>query len=109
MSSNGSRSIRWWEKYGIYFDKVILSCHEEYIDIAHIINVADFLYSKDVIVTALLLMNPNKWDQCMNIITELKKSKYQWGIDLQEILVPNDDLDYSSEQKNILNRYSADI
>ena len=48
LISNGSRTIRWWEKNSHYFDSVVLSCHNEFVDIDHYIEVADTLFKNDI-------------------------------------------------------------
>lgn len=104
MSSNGSRTLRWWEEYGRYMDKVILSCHHENVDVDHFINVADCLYEQRVIVTGLVLMDPYHWNKCMSLIEKLKDSKQRWGINMQEIHYEN--ISYTPEQKEILKKHS---
>jgi organic radical activating enzyme len=103
MSSNGSRTLRWWEQYGKYMDKVILSCHHESVDIDHFIKVADCLYDQRVIITGLVLMDPNYWDKCMDLVTRLRKSRRRWGIDIQEIY--HNTINYTEEQKEILKKH----
>lgn len=103
MSSNGSRTLRWWEEYGRYMDKVILSCHHETVDIDHFIKVADCLYDQQVIVTGLVLMDPTHWDKCMKLVESLKTSQRRWGIDIQEIY--HDTISYSESQKEMLKKH----
>jgi MoaA/NifB/PqqE/SkfB family radical SAM enzyme len=100
MSSNGSRTLRWWEEYGHYFDHVMLSCHHETIDTKHMVAVADLLYDKNVWCNCIVLMDPNHWDKCLNIIEELKLSKNQYSIATNEIL--HSTVNYTSEQRNYL-------
>jgi organic radical activating enzyme len=103
MSSNGSRTLRWWKQYGKYMDKVILSCHHESVDIDHFIAVADCLYDQRVIITGLVLMDPNHWDKCMDLVERLKKSQRRWGIDAQEIY--HSTISYNEEQIEILKKH----
>lgn len=100
MSSNGSRTLRWWEKYGKHFDKVVLSCHYEYVDVDHYIKVADCLYEQRVIVSSIVLMDPNHWSECESIAKKLKTSKHRWNISLQEIISNN--IVYTNSQKQSL-------
>lgn len=83
--SNGSRTIRWWNEFGHLFDKVVLSCHHKEADVNHLIEVADILYKKGVLVNVLVLVDPLAWDKCLNNIEELKKSKYCWPIRIQKL------------------------
>lgn len=103
ISSNGSRTLRWWQEYGKVFDKVILSCHSDSVDISHYIQVADCLYEHNVFFSSLVLIHPNNWDECMKLIDTMKKtSKHSWPIFLAEVLVENTDLGYSESQKKSL-------
>ena len=102
ISSNGSRTIRWWEEYGHYVNHVMLSCHHERVDPKHIAAVGDILYKKDRTVNGMVLMDPNHWDKCVNIIQELKKSKFLWPITATE--VHHDRSVYTLEQRQFFNK-----
>lgn len=86
MSTNASRTTRWWEEHGDYVDDVILSCHHKQVDVDHIIKVADILYKKGKWVNALVLMDPTCWDKCMDIVTKLKTSQHRWPITVRELV-----------------------
>jgi organic radical activating enzyme len=103
ISTNGSRTLRWWNTYGGALDKVILSCHHAEVNVPHYIEVADLLYSKGVIVTGLVLMDPNAWDRCIELIEELKKSKFKWAIDAQEVYHAS--ITYNQHQLAFLKNY----
>jgi len=83
--SNGSRTLRWWKDNGHLFDHVQLSCHHKEVDVDHFIEVADTLYDLNVVVTALVLMDPYEWDKCVNLVEKLKTSKRRWAINLQAL------------------------
>lgn len=100
MSSNGSRTIRWWEEYGHNFDEVLLSCHHEQVDINHYINVANTLYKNNVWVTATVLMDPFAWDKCVALVDTLKKSSKGWSITTIEVY--HDTIHYTPDQKKYL-------
>ena len=100
MSTNGSRTLRWWEEYGHYNDIVMLSCHHERVDVPHIIAVADLLHSKKVVVDANVLMDPHVWDKCVNIVEQLKNSHHKWAINVLEIYHAT--VEYNSEQKKYI-------
>ena len=86
MSTNGSRTLRWWEEHGDYVDDIILSCHHERVDVDHISKVADILYKKGKWVNALVLMDPLCWDKCIGIVNDLKKSKSRWPITVRDLV-----------------------
>lgn len=100
ISTNASRTIRWWNENGDLFDHVMISCHHQYIDTKHIISVADLLYKKKVNLTALVLMDPSKWDTCVNIVDDLKKSKYRWPITALEVF--HSSINYTADQKKYI-------
>lgn len=102
ISSNGSRTTRWWEEYGHYVNHVMLSCHHERVDPKHISAVGDILYKKDRTVNGMVLMDPNNWDKCLGIVAELKNSKYFWPITVLE--VHHNLSKYTQDQKTYLSR-----
>jgi len=105
MSTNGSRTIRWWKEYGKYFDKVVISCHYEAIDVQHVCDVGDILYDQKVIVGGLVLMDPNNWDKCWEVMKGVCKSKRSWGVDLQELYVQGQKIEYTPEQIKLLRKH----
>ena len=105
LTTNGSKKIEFWEKAIPHLDYVNMSVHHEFCDPAHISNVADLLYKNNVIVTTLVLMDPNNWDRCVSIVNQLKKSKHSWSIRYLEII--NDTVSYTEEQKKVLNKLRA--
>lgn len=99
--SNGSRTIRWWEDNSKYFDRAILSCHHEFVDIAHFVQVADLLFEAGSDVTALALMDAEHWDKCIANIDYMQTSKHPWYIQAKVIVdAPGKDNNaYSPEQQ----------
>lgn len=87
MSTNGSRTTRWWQEHGDNFDDIVLSCHHERVDTTHAAHVADILYEKGKWVNALVLMDPAVWDKCVGIVEDLKKkSQHRWPITVRELV-----------------------
>lgn len=97
--SNASRTVRWWNEYKGYIDSAALSLHHKEVDIKHFINVADLLYEAEVEVTAQVLMDPTNWDTCKTLLDDLYTSKYDWFIQLKEVIGYGE---YSNEQKEFL-------
>jgi organic radical activating enzyme len=85
LISNGSRTLDWWSRNAHKFDQVILSYHVEQTDLDHYINVADVLYNNNVVVTSLVMMDPDRWDDCLDAITQLQHSKKKWAINIQSL------------------------
>jgi len=100
ITTNGSRSIRWWKHNSKFLDHVSISVHHESVDPTHISKVGDILYKNRVALWCLVLMDPNCWKKCLNLIDILKKSKYRWSINARPIFHP--DIKYSEEQKKFL-------
>lgn len=105
VHTNGSRKLDWWAKAYPYLDNVAISVHHEFVDVNHVREVADFLYSKNVPVYAQVLMDPLHWDKCISIVEELKKSRYHWSIRYNEVVHPT--LAYTKEQQDIINSVRA--
>jgi organic radical activating enzyme len=105
VHTNGSRKLDWWAKAYPYLDNVAISVHHEFVDINHVKEVADFLYSKNVPVYTQVLMDPLHWDKCMALVEELKKSKYHWSIRYNEVV--HSTLSYTKEQRDIVNSVRA--
>jgi len=100
--SNASRTLRWWEEYGNFIDDATLSYHVSQADIDHHISVADELYSQGKKVVVLVLMDPGKWDECVNAISYMKtNSKHKWFIEAKHI-TDVDSIAYTNEQQSYL-------
>ena len=102
LTTNGSRTVRWWEENAKYFDHIGLSVHHQRADANHLKEVADIIYKNKVAVWVSVLMDPNFWKKCIDIIDILKQSKYQWSITANQIHW--DSLEYTEDQKKFLNK-----
>ena len=96
------------ETHNVYITvySFILSCHHEFVDIDHYINVADLLFSKNVKVNGLMLMDAPHWDKCVSYVNRMKESKEVWFIEVKAVVdapghgmdvYTKDQLDYLSE------------
>lgn len=101
ISTNGSRTIRWWEENAKHFEYIDISVHHAEADIDHIISVADCIYDQNVYVAANVLMDFTCWDKCLSIIKHLKKSNRRWYIAATDIQVAGE-WKYTEEQKEFL-------
>lgn len=104
ISTNASQSMRWWKKYWISFDVVNISVHHEFSNVNHCIAVADFLYKKGIEVNIDVLMDPQHFDKCKNIIEQCKKSNYLFPI-IAKTVVFNGAHRYTSEQLEYVSEY----
>jgi len=95
MTTNGSRTVRWWEKNADAFDKILFSYHHKEANLEHYITVLDVVYNKGVPMNSLVLMDPTVWDECVLAIEEMKKSKNPWFICAMEVHPPQ----YTKKQR----------
>jgi organic radical activating enzyme len=104
VTTNGSRTIRWWEENYHFLDKVVLSTHHEFCDVEHQKQVADFIFSKDIIIDALVLMDSMHWEKCVSIVESFKQSNYPWIIEVKAIVdSPGRDINsYTQDQLNYM-------
>lgn len=103
MTTNGSRSLRYWEENCKSFDKLYFSYHIGYTDINQYIDTLDLVFSKGISAHALIMMDPKNWDQCVEVIETCKiKSKERWLITAMEVY---SEIPYNSEQKKYFNRH----
>jgi wyosine [tRNA(Phe)-imidazoG37] synthetase (radical SAM superfamily) len=105
LVSNASRTLRWWNDNCNFFDDVVLSYHHEFSDIDHHIAVADLLFSQDLKVTSLVLMDATNWDTCSLAVEQMKTSQFPWYIQTKEIVdAPGKGVeDYNPKQVEYVN------
>jgi MoaA/NifB/PqqE/SkfB family radical SAM enzyme len=98
MTTNGSRTLRWWDENASAFDKILFSYHHKETDINHYIKVLDLVYDKKIALNALVLMDPTCWDECVQALEIMKsKSTRSWFICATEVHPPQ----YSDKQREI--------
>lgn len=102
VSTNASRSLNWWIDNADYYDNIEISVHHEFADIDHIIKVADMIYDRKRHVVANVLMDPDHFEKCKDIVEQLKTSKNSWGIIAKSVLY-NGQTRYTEEQKEYFN------
>lgn len=102
--SNGSRTLRWWKEYGHLIDNANLSFHIAEADVDHHIAVADTLAKLGKKVTVLVLMDPERWDDCVAAVERMKRTcKEKWFIEVKTIVdTPNSKIVYTDEQREYL-------
>lgn len=103
ITTNGSRTLSWWEKNSKYLDKVLISHHLKEGKKEHVRQVADILYEAPVYVDVAVLMDTNYWDKGVEAINYFKGSKHRWGIHTN--IVVHDKIKYNDEQKKYLKKY----
>lgn len=100
VTTNGSRTVRWFHENTQDVDEAVLSFHHKDADIENFIAVGDYLFERGTDVTALVLMDAVNWDGCVNAIETLKTSKHDWVIQAKEVVdSPEHDIrNYTEEQ-----------
>jgi molybdenum cofactor biosynthesis enzyme MoaA len=79
MSSNGSRTLRWWKEYARYFDDIQISVHHEFSKLDHLKQVLDSIYAEGNIMTAAqVMMDPLEWEKCMQILDDFANHPVPW-------------------------------
>ena len=101
--TNASRTMRWWEENSQYFDSVLISGHPAEIDEEHTRKVADLLYDAGVYVDFNMMMDPQRWNRCIDIIEYMKDSKNQWSIVSAHLV--HDTFKYTNEQMSYIKDY----
>jgi hypothetical protein len=104
LSTNGTRTIRFWNTYASYFDDIGISIHNERCDPDHIIKVMDHIYnnSPDVLVNGTVLMDPINWDRCMSIVDRLVAHQTPWLLKVRPVLFNGKMLFFNEKQVSIM-------
>lgn len=101
ISTNGTRGVEWWKRYGKNFNRVEISVHHEFADVEHLMAVADQLFEDNITLVANVLMDPDHFEKCQDIVEQLKKSKNEWTIFAKSVQF-NGKTRYTDEQKEYL-------
>ena len=108
--TNGSRKMDWWKDNYKNFFAVHFSIHPEFTKPEHIRDVCDFLIENKVDSICHIMMKPDEWSKCMDIIDVLKNSnRTEWGIQAKPLhqvwetdtASERDLYPYTEEQKQI--------
>lgn len=100
VTSNCSRSVKWWQENSKNFDHVHMSVHFEKADPMHLREVGDILYENNCGLYSSVLMDPMNWNRCIEIVEILKTSKYKWSITATQIV--HDNAKYDEDQQSFL-------
>lgn len=103
ISTNASRTLRWWKQHAHNFSSIGVSVHNEEVDIEHTIEVLDWIYlNTETAVHAAVLMDSKNWDNCVSIVNRLKNHPIPWLLRLREVIEGNDLINYSKDQLKYL-------
>jgi organic radical activating enzyme len=101
LSTNGSRKLDWWKDNVKFFDEIEISVHHEFANVEHLSNVLDLIYDNKINNVANVLMDPDHFEKCQDIIHQLKSSKRRWTI-IAKTVHFNGVTRYSESQKKFL-------
>ncbi|MGA9436355.1 MAG: radical SAM protein [Roseobacter sp.] len=103
LISNGSRTMRFWEKIRGCLDNVILTYHNEFAHLDHFIKVGQML-SEQMVVHINITMHPDRFDQTVDEAKELRAALPAASISLKPLRVDfqSNLYEYSDDQKRIL-------
>lgn len=105
LTTNGSKSLEWWETAAPYLSQITISHHQAFCSKEHLRDLADLIYKKNVLVGISVLMDPKCWDDCIESIEYYKKSKYRWSITYIEVL--HIDIKYTKQQLDLISNVRA--
>lgn len=104
ISTNASRTLRYWEEHHNNFDEIIISVHNEFSDLDHIIRVSNFLYeTKSCNLYVNVLMDPNNWNRSLRCFEYLEKNSENFHLG-HEVVLFNGVSVYDDNQKKVLRR-----
>lgn len=101
MQTNGSRTLRWWDEYGQYFDHVSISVHGERADPLHIAKVGELLVDKGVFCFATVLMDHMHWDKCIGLVEQILDTNTTFMLQAKPIHI-NGVYHYTDKQKEYM-------
>lgn len=103
ISTNATPSVKWWQKNAKYYDSIEISVHNQFVNPDHIIEVADCIYDQKVQVVANVLMDPDNFEKCQDILEHLKSSKRRWVIIAKSVHF-NGQTKYTEKQKEYFDK-----
>jgi organic radical activating enzyme len=99
LTTNASRTMRWWRENAKYFDEVHISLHAEG-NISHIVNVADLIYkTTENHVAVNVILDPTNWEKSIGYLNSVVAHPTPWLV--KSWLLIKDSVvrpDYTKEQ-----------
>lgn len=104
LSSNGSRTVRFWESVARYLDHVNLTFHAEFTEEAHLFSVVDALRLAQVTVHVNVMMLPAQFERCVAVAERLAATTTDVTIALQSLRYNIGDVlyPYTAAQREVL-------
>jgi MoaA/NifB/PqqE/SkfB family radical SAM enzyme len=85
ISTNGSRSLSFWEEAKNHLFQISISYHEEFTDLDHFIEVINLVKS-DVYTHVNIMVQPDRFRQCIDAAYRVLRETDDVTIDLQIVL-----------------------
>lgn len=107
--TNGSRTIRWWEKYGELIDTVNLSVHLEQCNPAHLLDVCHTYYKPGWNeLNVLVAITPEQWDKGIEAAELLASASNGYSVSLKRMRIEfgSQTYPYDDYQEYILQKYA---
>jgi wyosine [tRNA(Phe)-imidazoG37] synthetase (radical SAM superfamily) len=107
ITTNGSRTLRWWRENSKSFTEIHLSLHSVEGDAKHMIEVADYLYNEtECHVAVNVIMDPANWEQSMNNLNTMVNHPTPWLVKTWLLIDTVKDIrtDYTKEQLEFMSQ-----
>lgn len=98
--SNGSNTLQWWDRIKNKLDHACLSFQPEYSNKEHYINLIK-LINNHMRTHINLMLHPDYFDLCLEVVDELTKDVSDISIALQPLLVDFQDVMYKYTNKQL--------
>jgi organic radical activating enzyme len=98
ISTNASRTLVYWKDKSDLFDEITISVHNEFVDLDHVIAVADYIHQRQRSnLYVFVLMDPLHWDRSVECMNYLATGNRGWGLSAQPVLFDSETR-YNQEQ-----------
>lgn len=103
VSTNGTRGVEWWKNVSTLVDDVQFSIHSEFVNLDKVIETMDYLYVEtDVVVSASVFMDPDRWEDNVNIVQRMSEHPIPWFLKVMPIIKVGNSQIYKDFQKQYL-------
>ena len=108
--TNGSRTLRWWEKNKNLFDEIIISWHPERANYIHCTEVSNILAEAGVTTSIQVCMYPPLMDHCIDAAKYFHENSISSSViskSLQETLIDDRTFVYDEEKIKEIRQYDG--
>lgn len=90
ISINASRTLSYWKDKSDLFDEITISVHNEFVNLDHIISVADYIHQRQRSnLYVFVLMDPSNWDRSVQCLNYVESKSTGWFLATQPVLLNN--------------------